>query len=78
MTPDKRAIGEAAAMTCGAGMPQLGDAGLWNYIGAAMHRVGNRLLALIVQLARIEDWSLNGPGAELPDPDRAWLLVQLG
>ena len=43
-----------------------------------MHRAGNRLLGLIVQLARIEDWSLNGPGAELPDQDRAWLLVQLG
>ena len=38
----------------------------------------NRLLALIVQLASVEDWSLNGPGAELPDQDRAWLLVQLG
>jgi hypothetical protein len=74
----RRAVDEAAAMTCGAGTPQLGDAGLWNHIGAAMHRAGNRLLGLIVQLARIEDWSLNGPGAELPDQDRAWLLVQLG
>jgi hypothetical protein len=43
-----------------------------------MHRARNRLLTLIVQLARIEDWSPNGPGAELPDQDRAWLLVQLG
>jgi len=65
-------------MTSEAGIPQLGDAGLWSYIGAAMHRAGNRLLALIVQLARVEDWSLNGPGAELRDQDRAWLLVQLG
>ena len=39
---------------------------------------GNRLLALIVQLARIEDWSLSGPGAGPPDPDRAWPQVQLG
>jgi hypothetical protein len=61
-----------------AGIPQRGDAGLWSYIEAALHRAGNRLLALIVQLARIEDWSLNGPGAQLPDQDRAWLLVRLG
>jgi hypothetical protein len=74
----RRDISEAAAMTGQAGSPQLGDSGLWNQIGAAMHRAGNRLLALIVQLVRIEDWSLNGPGAELPDQDRAWLLVQLG
>jgi hypothetical protein len=78
LTALRRDIGEAAAMTGEAGSPQLGDAGLWSCIGAAMHRAGNRLLALIVQLARIEDWSLNGPGAELPDQDRAWLLVQLG
>ena len=65
-------------MTREAGSPQRGDAGLWIYIAAAMHRAGNRLLALIVQLARVEDWSLNGPGAELPDQDRAWLLVQPG
>jgi hypothetical protein len=31
-----------------------------------------------LRLAKVEDWSLNGPGAELPDQDRAWLLVQLG
>ena len=73
----RRDISEAEAMTCGAGIPGLGDAGLWNYIGAATYRAGNRLLSLIVQLARIEDWSLSEPGAGLPDPDRAWLLVQL-
>jgi hypothetical protein len=74
----RKDISEAAAMTREAGIHQRGDAGLWSYIGAAMHRAGNHLLTLIVQLARIEDWSLNGPGAELPDQDRAWLLVQLG
>jgi hypothetical protein len=74
----RRDIGKAEAMTCGAGIPRLGDAGLWDYLGASMHRAGNRLLALVVQLARIEDWSLSEPGAEFPDLDRAWLLVQLG
>jgi hypothetical protein len=74
----RRDISEAAAMTGEAGIPQRGDAGLWSSIEAALHRAGNRLLALIVQLARIEDWSLNGPGAQLPDQDRAWLLVRLG
>jgi hypothetical protein len=74
----RRDISEAAVMSGNAGGLQLGDAGLWSCIGAAMHRAGNRLLALIVRLARIEDWSLNGPGAEPPDQDRAWLLVQLG
>jgi|HubBroStandDraft_4_1064222.scaffolds.fasta_scaffold192717_1 hypothetical protein len=74
----RRDISKAAVMTGEAGSAQLGDSRLWSYIGAAMHRAGNRLLALIVQLARIEDWSLKGPGAELPGQDRAWLLVQLG
>jgi len=74
----RRDISEAEAMTCGTGLPRLGDAELWAYTGAAIHRAGNRLLSLIVQLVRIEDWSLSGPGARLPDPDRAWLQVQLG
>jgi hypothetical protein len=74
----RRNISEAAAMTGEAGVSQRGDAGLWYSIGAAMHRAGNRLLALIVQLAIIEGWSLNGPGTKLPDQDRPWLLVQLG
>ena len=74
----RRNISEAEAMTSEAGLTQLGDAGLWKNIGAAMHRAGNRLLSLIVQLARIEDWSLNGPGAEVADQGRPWLLVQLG
>ncbi len=74
----RRGISEAEALTCGAGLPRLGDAGLWTYTRAAIHRAGNRLLTLIVQLVRIEDWSLSGPGAGPPEPDRAWLQVQLG
>jgi hypothetical protein len=74
----RRDISEAETMTCRAGLPRLGDAGLWAYTAAALQRAGNRLLPLIVQLARIEDWSLSGPGAGPPDPERAWLQVQLG
>ena len=70
-------IREAEAITCGGGTAQVGDAGLWSYLSKAVHRAGNRLLALIVQLARIKDWSLSGPAA-LPDPDRVCLLVRLG
>jgi hypothetical protein len=73
----RRDISEAAAMTGKAGSPswETPDCGAGS---SGRHRAGNRALALIEQLARIEDWSLNGPGAELPDQDRAWLLVQLG
>ena len=74
----RKNIREAAAMTCGADTAPLGDARLWSYLGQALHRAGNRVLALIVHLARIEDWSLSGPVAALPDPDRVCLLVQLG
>jgi hypothetical protein len=74
----KQDIRDAEAMTCGDGAAPLGDAQLWSYLGEALHRAGNRLLALIVQLARIEDWSLSGPAAVLPDPDRVCLLVRLG
>ena len=78
LTALRISISEAAAMTCGGGQAQMGDAGLWSYLGAALHRAGNRLLALIVQLARIEDWSLTGPASALPDPDRVCLLIRLG
>jgi hypothetical protein len=74
----KKNIREAAAMTCGAGTAPLGDVRLWSYLGEALHRAGNRVLALIVHLARIEDWSLSAPVSVLPNPDRVCLLVQLG
>ena len=74
----RKNIREAVAMTCGPDTAPLGDARLWSYLGAALRRARNRVLALIVQLARIEDWSLSEPVAALPDPDRVCLLVQLG
>ena len=33
---------------------------------------------LIVQLARIREWSLSGPDGELSEPDQAVLIIQLG
>ena len=40
LTALRREISEAAVMTGEAGSPQLGDAGLWSYIAAAIHRAG--------------------------------------
>jgi len=74
----RRDVSRAEAITCGTDLPRLGDGGLWASVRAALRRAGNQLLTLIVQLARIEDWSLTGPRAGPPEPDRAWLQVQLG
>ena len=78
LTALRTSISEAAAMTCGGSKAQVGDAGLWSYLGEALHRAGNQLLVLIVQLARIKSWSLTGPTSAPPDPDRVCLLVLLG
>lgn len=43
----------AEAMTCGAGISPVGDAGLWKYLGAAMQRARARELSLILQLPKI-------------------------
>ena len=56
----------------------VGDAALWDLLGEPLRRAGNRLLLLIVQLARIRDWSLSGPDGELSEPDQAVLVIQLG
>ncbi len=56
----------------------VGDAALWDHLGEPLRRAGNRLLLLIVQLARIREWSLRGPDGELSGPDQAVLVIQLG
>jgi hypothetical protein len=56
----------------------VGDAALWDHLGEPLRRAGNRLLLLIVQLARIKEWSLSGPDGELSEPDQAVLVIQLG
>ena len=56
----------------------VGDAALWDHLGEPLRRAGNRLLLLIVQLARIKEWSLSGPDGELSKPGQAVLVIQLG
>ncbi len=56
----------------------VGDAALWDLLDEPLRRVSNRLLLLIVQLARIREWSLSGPDGELSEPDQAVLIIQLG
>lgn len=56
----------------------LGDAALWDHLGEPLRRAGNRLLLLIVQLARIGEWSLSGPDGELSKPDQAVLVIRFG
>ncbi len=56
----------------------VGDAALWDLLDEPLRRAGNRLLLLIVQLARIREWSLSGPDGELSEPDQAVLIIQLG
>jgi hypothetical protein len=56
----------------------VGDAALWDHLGEPLRRAGNRLLLLIVQLARIREWSLSGPDGELSEPDQAVLTIKLG
>jgi hypothetical protein len=72
-------IASAQAMTCGPGIPLVGDAGLWESLSAAMHRAGTRVLILILHLVKIKDWSLNGPpGTGTPGTRQTTLLVELG
>jgi hypothetical protein len=75
----KVGIASATALTCGPGRPPIGDAKLWEYLGPALHRAGNRLLNLILHRVKIRDWSLTGPSPSgEPDSGRARLLVELG
>lgn len=39
-------LASAQAMTCGHGTPPAGDAGLWDYLNAALDRAGSQLLVL--------------------------------
>ena len=43
-------IASARAMTNGPGLPDLGDAGLWESVTAALGRAGSQLLSLILRL----------------------------
>ena len=56
----------------------VGDTALWDHLGEPLRRAENRLLLLIVQLARIREWSLSGPDGEPSEPDQAVLVIQLG
>ena len=56
-------ITSARAMTNGPGIPDLGDARLWESLSAALDRAGSQLLSLILQLVKIKNWSLNSPPA---------------
>jgi len=72
-------ITSARAMTTGPGIPDLGDARLWESLSAALDRAGNQLLSLILQLVKIKNWSLNSPpAAGTPHSSQAGLLLQLG
>ena len=53
----------ARAMTEGPGIPDLGDARLWESLSAALDRAGDRFLSLIPHQVKIKDWSLSGPPA---------------
>lgn len=56
----------------------VGDAAPWDRLGEPLRRAGDRLLLLIVQLARIREWSLSGPDGEPSGPDQAVLVIHLG
>ena len=72
-------IASAQAMTCGAGIPPVGDGQLWEHIDSAMRRAGTRLLSLILRLVKVKDWSLSGtPGTRAPGTGQTGLLVELG
>src|SRR5438046_1730687 len=72
---DDRRGAQALTRESGIGV---GDAALWDHLGEPLRRAGNRLLLLIVQLARIKEWSLSGPDGELSKPGQAVLVIQLG
>ena len=72
-------IASARAMTNGPGIPDLGDARLWESLSAALDRAGNQLLSLILHLVKIKNWSLSDQtAAGVPHDGQAGLLVQLG
>ena len=56
----------------------LGDAALWDHLGEPLRRAGDGILLLIVQLAKIREWSLSGPDGDLSKPGQAVLVIQLG
>ena len=43
----------AEAMTCGADIPPVGDAGLWKYLGVALQQARARELSIIRQLPKV-------------------------
>jgi hypothetical protein len=44
-----RDLASASAMTCGPGIPPVGDAGLWGYLGAALNQARLHALNLALQ-----------------------------
>jgi hypothetical protein len=75
----KNDIASARAMTDGPGIPDLGDARLWESLSTALDRAGNQLLNLILHLVKIKNWWLSGQAAAgVPHDGQASLLVQLG
>jgi hypothetical protein len=53
MSALERDVAAAEAMTCGADIPPVGDAGLWTYLGAAMQQARARELTIILRLPNV-------------------------
>ena len=53
MSALERDAAAAEAMTCGADIPPVGDAGLWTYLGAAMQQARARELTIILRLPNV-------------------------
>jgi hypothetical protein len=53
MSALERDAAAAEAMTCGADIPPVGDAGLWAYLGAALQQARARELSIILQLPKV-------------------------
>ena len=71
----KADIVSAWAVTRAAGIPTGSDAALWGSVADALHRAGIRMLHLVLALAPVTNWSVNGtPPA---GTQKLWLLIEL-
>lgn len=73
MSALERDAAAAEAMTCGADIPPVGDAGLWKYLGAAMQQARAREVSIILQLPKVRTVPVSDQAAQwtsvLPQQD---------
>lgn len=71
----REACASAAALTQAADADVAGDRELWESVSGTLHRAGLQSLSILLQVATITDWALDG---EPEDGPGTWLRLRLG